>query len=103
MEKLQEFTDAELAAELERRKTQTRKKELERRQRIINTIIQHRETLLALIPHSRTSCSDTLRPNSFGSADYGPRCARCALLELEETDAHEYDVSVTIQFHRVSN
>jgi hypothetical protein len=100
MEKLQEFTDAELELELNRRRVEAKRLELERKKSVFRTLIQHRAILLELIPHARGSCSDKFVSNGFGSADYGARCSRCALLELVETDALEYDVKISLEFSK---
>lgn len=98
MTNLAQFTNAELTAELERRAEEQRLIDLELRRREFRKLIQHREALLDLISHSRTSCSDERTINGFGSADSGARCARCALLELDELDADLYDVKLELTF-----
>jgi hypothetical protein len=62
-----------------------------------------KETLEVFAPeHDRTSCSDTNRCNGLDSALYhgrtGPRCTRCALLEI----LYEFDGEVPSNFKLVA-
>ena len=97
------FTDKELQAELQRRAEHQRLLDLELRRIEFRKLIQHREALLDLIPHTRTSCGDNLITNGFGSAEHGARCARCALLELTEWDADRVDVNISLEFSIVES
>lgn len=98
---LKNATEQELKAELARREQERRAQErLDRLERVRNLVL-HRDALLPLIPHGRTSCSDDNIRNGLGSAEYGARCTRCALLELTEFDAENYDFDLTLTFSPV--
>lgn len=96
-DKLKQFTDQDLQAELERREETRKALEVQERQDRFRLLVQHRDVLLKFVPHGRTSCSDEDPCNGLGSADYGPRCARCALLTLNYDYLH-HDVQVTLTF-----
>ena len=62
-------------------------------------LVEHRDTLLLLVGgHDKTSCSDTDPCNGVGSAEYGARCQRCALLTVEVSDYDTYDFDVEFNF-----
>lgn len=100
-----EMTDTELAAELERRKNvaelSAQAHAQAQRKEKFQLLLKHREALLALVPHSRTSCSDGNVSNSFTSATRHPRCPRCALLELNESpwSAENFDFDLHLSFY----
>jgi len=98
---LKNVTDQELKEELARREQERCEQERRDRQERMRNLVQHRDALLPLIPHGRTSCSDDNIRNGLGSADYGARCSRCALLELTEFDAENYDFDLTLTFSPV--
>lgn len=89
---LNRFTDQDLKAELQRREEARKIDEAQARRARIQLLVEHRDVLLKFVPHSRTSCSDEDPNNGLGSADYGARCERCALLTLCEGDHYHYDV-----------
>lgn len=98
MNNLENFTEAELREELKKREEMAAEAERKERAERFRLLVENRETLLRFVPHGRTSCSDTDRANGFGSAEYGPRCTRCALLEVNEFDHEVYDFDLTLQF-----
>ena len=98
---LKTATDRELQDELARREAERKSDALLARQEYFRVLVQNRDSLLALIPHGRTSCSDQDIRNGLGSAEYGARCTRCALLELTEHDAHSYDAELSLTFRPV--
>lgn len=82
MSDLKQFTDAELDAEVQRRRKEAelaKKKKQEAHADAVEKILT-REMIDVFRPtHDRTSCSDDKPVNGF---DEGPRCTRCALLDL---------------------
>jgi hypothetical protein len=91
---LNRFTDQDLKAELQRREDDRKISETAARRFRFQLLVKHRDVLLEFVPHSRTSCSDADPCNGLGSADYGARCERCALLTLDEHDYLSHDVMV---------
>jgi hypothetical protein len=74
--------------------------ELEARERKVRNqiILDNKDSLLKVIQHSRTSCADDNQINGFGSVSYVPRCERCALLQLEEWNMMDYDMTLQLRF-----
>ncbi len=102
METLKSASTAELKAELERRELEAAEAALATRLKKNQLVFEHRDVLLSLMQHGRTSCSDENPVN--GSLDPGngrtaPRCYKCALLNLSEfeLDDVELDVTVTVR------
>lgn len=89
---LNQFTDQDLKDELQRREVARKSQEEMDREARFRLLVEHRDVLLKFVPHSRTSCSDEDPNNGLGSADYGARCERCALLTLDMTDYISHDV-----------
>ena len=98
---LKKFTDQDLQAELQRREAARKNLEMEQRQDRFRLLVQHRDVLLKFVPHGRTSCSDENPCNGLGTAGYGARCDRCALLQLNEYDCVSYDVQVGLHVRTV--
>jgi hypothetical protein len=98
MNTLTDLSDEELRAELARREKQRELAALEVARARFATLLQSREALLELMPHERTSCSDSNPVNGLESAEYGPRCSRCALLELSEVDADYFEFELSLNF-----
>jgi hypothetical protein len=92
---LEHLTDQELQAELERRQLEREQAAARARQDRFVALVEHREALLALVPHGRTSCSDE---NPVNGISVGTRCNRCALLEVTEFDFQYYDFDLTLNF-----
>lgn len=102
MSDLKNFKDEELRAELERREALALDEV--RNQRIARNrlILAHKGMLLNLLEHSRTSCDDENPSNGFVSSEYPyPRCAKCALIKLDEYDLDEREVNLTIEIKYV--
>jgi hypothetical protein len=97
---LTKVTDKELQDELKRRAEEARQARLAERQQRLDLVLKHRDTLLELVPHSRTSCSDQDVSNGLYSAEYGPRCTRCGLLELDDLKDN-FDVTVEVRITKV--
>ena len=60
-----------------------------------------REAIDIFVPeHGRTSCADEYPINGLDSADYGARCARCALLDIVQDYSGEvpdnYEVTLIV-------
>ena len=67
-------------------------------------LVEHRDTLLLLVgDHNKTSCSDEDPNNGVGSAEYGARCQRCALLTVEASDYDKYGFDVEFNFWTENN
>lgn len=75
-----------------------KEREAEERYERNKKILDNKHLLLPLIEHTRTSCSDKDIANGFHSATYGPRCVRCALLELGEHNLDVYNIHLTLEF-----
>jgi endonuclease III len=95
---LTELSDQELQAELQRRAHAAEQARVTARRQKFALLMQHRDALLALVPHGRTSCSDEKPVNGFSYYGQTPRCTRCALLELSEFTADNYDVQFGLAF-----
>lgn len=57
-------------------------------------IANHSAAFLYFISHSRSSCSDHNIVNGIHSSEYGPRCMRCAMLEILRGDYKPEDFSI---------
>lgn len=80
---------ADLKAELERREAAVAEAALNARIEKNTLFLNHRDVLLQLMEHSRTSCSDANPINGNlnpGSGRTAPRCYKCALINLSEFD-----------------
>lgn len=98
---LAKVSDKELQDELKRRTEEARQTRRAERQQRLDWVLKNFNALLELVPHSRTSCSDDNIANGLHSAEYGPRCSRCGLLELRHWDADQFDVTVEINIAKV--
>ena len=98
MMNLEAFSDQDLQAELARRQEQRAKSLQDKRQRRFELLVRHRAALLEFIPHGRTSCSDADPNNGLGSSNYGARCNRCALLQVDASDYLSYDFGLELYF-----
>lgn len=84
---LKNASTADLKAELERREAAAAA--LNARIEKNTLFLNHRDVLLQLMEHSRTSCSDANPINGNlnpGSGRTAPRCYKCALINLSEFD-----------------
>lgn len=93
---LKTYTEKQLKDELARREQERLDEEAKQRRERLALILENREALLRVIPHSRTSCSDENPVNGLYSADYGPRCVRCGLMELDEYNGQFHNVTVDL-------
>ena len=94
------FSKEDLERELARREEEEKQCIINQRREKFAAIIRNRESLLDLIGHSRTSCSDENVVNGLFS---GPRCVRCALLELDELTHLDYDFQLGISFYPIKD
>lgn len=99
---LTKISDSELAQELERRRQVARDQLRQARAQRLALVLKHRDALLELIPHTRTSCSDSNIVNGLHSSDVTPRCVRCGLLELSEYDVDTFDVAVSLSIRVIT-
>jgi len=102
MDNLKNLSTADLKAELERREQEAAEAALAARLRKNQAVFAHKDVLLSLMTHGRTSCSDENPSN--GSLDPGngrtaPRCYKCALLNLSEFELDEVELDVTVTVH----
>lgn len=58
-------------------------------------VIKAKEAILPLIEHGRTSCSDDCVCNGFSESIQNARCAKCALIDLD--DCSEYSVIIRLE------
>lgn len=99
---LKNASTADLKAELERREAAAAEAALHARIEKNMLFLNNRDTLLQLMEHSRTSCSDDNPINGTmdpGSGRTAPRCYKCALINLSEFQLVdvEIDVSITVR------
>ena len=96
MSDLSNTTDADMRAELKRRDDAARAKEKADRLATNRIIFAARDTILPLLRHDRSSCSDE-NPNN-GSLSLGiPRCEKCALMTLEDWNLEDVSIDLQIQ------
>ena len=95
---ISKFSKEELERELKKREDEENRKIISEREVRFAKLLKYRDILLEFIPHSRTSCSDDNITNGLYSADYGPRCVRCGLLEFDEYsyERHDFDLGLNI-------
>lgn len=89
MANLEKASTADLKAELERREAATAEAALHARIKKNMFFLNNRDTLLQLMEHGRTSCSDDNPINGTmdpGSGRTVPRCYKCALINLSVFD-----------------
>lgn len=98
MSALTNLSDDELRAELARREKERADAATLVRSERFTTLVRNRDVLLELVPHGRTSCSDSNPINGLDSSEHGPRCTRCALLELGVGDAFLYEFELSLNF-----
>lgn len=99
MESIKQASLADLRAEVARREQEMAEAALAARVEKNTKIFKHRDVLLSLMEHGRTSCSDANPIN--GSLDPGngrtePRCTKCALINLSEFELADVDLGVSI-------
>jgi flagellar motility protein MotE (MotC chaperone) len=93
-----------LSKQLEEQKQIIKQEKLRKRSELakvkIEKLREHKDVILNLIDHDRTSCSDANVCNGYGSADYGARCTKCHLIEILDNEwsdtEFEVDLHVTI-------
>ena len=103
MSNLSKFSKEELAAEMARRNVEEKEAEAIIRRAGFQILVDNKDALLALFPeHNRTTCSDVQRHNGFYTrSDNGPRCTRCALLDLSMHFADNFDFDLVLTFRYV--
>ena len=93
-----------LNKQIEERLKKIKQEELRKRGAVaasnVQELRQHKDMLIKLIKHDRTSCSDTKISNGWHSASYGARCNKCLLIEILncewDDEMFEVDISVNI-------
>lgn len=81
---IEDMTDKQLEYELAKRKEARQRAAEQLHAEYSVKLAQHltMDIINTLAPnHGRTSCSDSNYANGWGSADYGARCTRCALID----------------------
>lgn len=96
---LNDFSDETLRAELDRRSGVTAERVRAEREALNRKILENRDVLLGLMTHERNTCSDDFPNNSHTTEGrYGqPRCAKCFLMSLGESDLGLVKVEVTLR------
>lgn len=103
----QELND--LDKQIRQRQKEIRNQELmERKEQVkakIAKLREHKEVLLELIQHGRSSCNDDHVCNGYGSATYGARCSKCHLIQIlnNEWGDGEFDVDIEVSITRVDD
>lgn len=94
----QELVDLSKKIELQQQKIkeQELKKYKEEVKVKIEKLREHKDLLLGLVKHSRTSCSDNNVCNGYRSANYGARCPKCHLIEILNNEWLDGDFDVKI-------
>lgn len=97
MNLLSEFSNEELARELERRRLEAEAEKT--RARIVRNrkILEHRDALLALMEHSRSSCASS--NNAYHNEQGYVRCSKCALEQLDEYNLANYEITLDVRLH----
>ena len=102
METLKQISLADLRAEVLRREQEEADAALAARVERNTKFFEHRDILLQLMEHGRTSCSDDNPINGDlnpGNGRTAPRCYKCAIINLSEFELAdvELDISVTVR------
>ncbi len=99
---LNQLSDELLAAELERRKQAREAQKRADRKAKVTLVLEHRDTLVKLMTHSRRSCVEGRSVNSSYHPEHGcAECNLCALLDLDEWE-EDVQIDVSISLSRVS-
>ena len=97
---LQDVSDAELAAEINRRADEKAAQERAARLARCQLFIKHRVALLELVGHSRRSCAQGRMINACYHPQHGvAECSRCCLEALTERD--DVDINLSLQMTNV--
>lgn len=97
----------DLNMEIAKRQQEIKEQELKEYKEEVKVKIEklrdHKDLLLGLVKHSRTSCSDDNVCNGYGSADYGARCTKCHLIEILDQDWSdgEFDIEIEVTIIKV--
>lgn len=92
------------------REIHTKKKEIEEERRLekisenqkkIQYMRDNKDVILKLIPHSRTTCSDTNPCNGYCREDGYARCNKCFLIEILEGYYDEFEVSFDLSISEI--
>ena len=83
-----------LQAEVKRREKIAEEKRRELRREKNLKILAAKDTLLSLMEHGRTSCSDANPVNGKGSGDGYPRCNKCAIMDLNEWNLEDTEILI---------
>lgn len=92
---------------IENQKQKLHEEELQKRREAVAAKIvelrKHKDALLSLVSHSRTSCSDENPCNGYGTADYGARCMKCHLIKIlnDEWNDEMFDVEFEVRITKV--
>ena len=97
MKDLKEYTDEEMAAELQRRVDDKDASAKATRLEKCKLVLEHKHSLIPLMSHSRVSCgpSGGFR-GSYHSNHGGARCSLCCLELLVERDDIEIIVDISL-------
>lgn len=95
-----------LTKQIEQRKQEIKEEELNRRREIakmkLDKLREHKDLLLEIIEHNRTSCSDNNVCNGWGSSEYGARCPKCHLIELLNNEwDNDFEVDIKVEIFKI--
>lgn len=100
-----ETLDTSLKKEVQHRKDQALKEKRVANAAELKVIAKHKDALLELLEHDRTSCSDKDPQNGFDSGKH-PRCSKCALMELLEQAEYntecEWEIQLSVMVMRTN-
>jgi hypothetical protein len=96
----------DLSKQVNEQKEKIHQEEINKRKEQVNLKLEklreHKDLILSLIEHTRTSCSDNNPCNGYGSAEYGARCNKCHLIEILNNEwSNEFEVSIDVTISRI--
>ena len=96
---LDHFSDETLQAELARRAGVAAESARAEREAANRKVLENRDVLLGLMTHDRNTCSDEHTNNGYSTSGRGgqPRCAKCFLMWLGESDLGLVKIEVTVR------
>ena len=97
---IKELSDEELLQEVSRRKQELENEWKKRRLEKVKLFVEHKEVLLKLLTHDRTSCQN--HDNDCYHREHGgAECNKCCLEGLHESDDN-IDINLSLSLTKVS-